>query len=102
MSAAGDSNVPVAGGGPGLPQRRFDSIGHKVERRTTLHREGFARVMGEDKDRNVVGRVVAPPAGPALVPRAVDAPEHLAAHVVGADFREQPAAHGRALCTGSY
>src|SRR6266568_9248975 len=101
MSAARDIDIPVAGGRPRLPQRRFESIGHKVERRATLHREGFARVMGEDKDRNVVRRVVAPPAGPALVPRAVAAPEHLAANDVGADIREETADNCRVFCVGA-
>src|SRR5438046_3210831 len=98
MGAARDMNVPVAGAGPGLPQRRFDSVGHKVERGATVHHEGFARVMGEDEDRYVVGRLVAPPAGPALVPGSVAATEHLAAHAVGADIREETAHHARIFC----
>src|SRR2546421_3164181 len=57
--------------------------------------------MGEDKDRDVVGRIVAPPTGPALVPRAVAAPEHLAPHDVGADIREETADHFRVCCIGS-
>src|SRR5438270_7293830 len=95
MGAARDGDLPVAGRGPGLPQRRFDSVGHKVERGATVHRERVSSVMGEDKDRDVVGRIVAPPTGPALVPPALAAPEHLAAHDVGADIREEAADHFR-------
>src|SRR5438105_5031351 len=100
MGAARAGDIPVAGRGPGLPQRRFDSIGHKVERGATVHHERVARVMGEDKDRDVVGRIVAPPTGPALVPRAVAAAKHLAAHDVGANVREETADHFRVFCVG--
>src|SRR5207249_4270440 len=41
--------------------------------------------MGEHEDRSMVWRVLAPPALPALVPPAVAAAEHVAAHDVGAD-----------------
>src|SRR6186997_2565159 len=45
--------------------------------------------MGEHEDRHVEGRVLAPPAGPRLVPGPCAAAEHPAAHDVGADtFRD--------------
>src|SRR5207302_10795588 len=101
MGTARDRDVLIAGDGARLPQRRFESVGHEVERRATLHRERFARVMGEDKDRHVVRRVVAPPAGPAFVPGAAAATEHLAPHDVGADIREEIADNGRVWRVGT-
>src|SRR5205823_2919109 len=47
-------------------------------------RQRVARMVGEHVDRRVVGRVLAPPAPPRLVPRPVATAEHLAAHDVGA------------------
>src|SRR5205823_13030508 len=41
-------------------------------------------MVGQDKDRRMVGGLVAPPPSPALVPFAIPAAEHLAAHDVGA------------------
>src|SRR5204863_2227152 len=41
-------------------------------------------MVGQDKDRRMVGWLVAPPASPGLVPLAIPAAEHLAAHDVGA------------------
>src|SRR3712207_7788346 len=54
---------------------------------TTLFRS--PGVVGEDEDGSVEGRLVAPPAGPRLVPRPVTAAEHPAAHDVGADARSE-------------
>jgi hypothetical protein len=44
-----------------------------------------SRVMSEYENRDVIGRVVAPPARPRVVPGPVAAAEHLATHDVGAD-----------------
>src|SRR5438128_7041808 len=60
-------------------------------------------MVGEDEDRHVVGGVVAPPALPAPIPRAVAAAKHLPAHDVGADILEELVDHLRvdgALPTG--
>src|SRR5439155_6299902 len=52
-------------------------------------------MVGQDKDRRVVGWLVAPPPGPALVPLALPAAKHFAAHDVGAITLEEPVNHIR-------
>ena len=59
--AARDDDVAVPGHRPRLRQRRLDAVGHEVERRPALHHQGLARVVRQDEDGRVVGRVVAPP-----------------------------------------
>src|SRR6267143_6630064 len=51
--------------------------------------------MSKDKDRNMVWRVLAPPAGPAFVPWPLATPEHLPPHDVRADILEEVADHVR-------
>src|ERR1700738_2942220 len=46
-------------------------------------------MVGEHADRRVVGRVLAPPASPALVPVSAAGSEHVASHYVGADPGDQ-------------
>ena len=43
-------------------ERLVDAARHEVERRPTFHRERGARVVRQDEDGDVVGRVLAPPA----------------------------------------
>jgi hypothetical protein len=81
-AAAGDGDVGVAGGRAGPGQGRLDPIGDEGERRPALHRQRLARMVGEDEDRRVVGRVVAPPALPVEIPVAAAGTEHVAAHHV--------------------
>src|ERR1700731_688545 len=52
-------------------------------------------MVSQDKDRQVIGWVVAPPALPVRVPRTVAAAKHLAAHDVGAHVLENLAGHLR-------
>src|SRR5881227_722241 len=52
-------------------------------------------MVGQDKDRRMVGGLVAPPPSPALVPAAIPAAEHFAAHDVGAITVEDPLNHIR-------
>src|SRR5947207_2511337 len=52
-------------------------------------------MVGQDKDRRMVGWLVAPPPSPALVPLAIPAAEHLAAHDVGAITLQEPVNHIR-------
>src|SRR5439155_1744194 len=70
-------------------ERGLDPVGDEVEGRAALHRNRVARVVGEHEDRRVVGRVLAPPACPGLVPVATPGTEHVAAHDVGADALEE-------------
>ena len=55
-------DVLAAGGLAGLRQRRLDAVGDEVEGGAALHLERLALVVGEDEDRHVEGRVLAPPA----------------------------------------
>src|SRR5699024_3238065 len=58
----------------------------EVEGRAPLHLERRTRVMGEDEDRGVEGRLLAPPAAPTVVgPRAGLRSELAAAHDLRAD-----------------
>src|SRR6266849_2770761 len=52
-------------------------------------------MVGQDENGHVIGRILAPPAGPRLIPWPVAAAEHLAAHDVGADIREEVTDHVR-------
>ena len=86
---AGDRDVLAAGCRLRLLERRLDAVGDERERRLALDQR-LARMVGEDEDGLVEGRLVAPPALPRLiaprrvVPRALAA-EHSAAHDVRAD-----------------
>src|SRR3990172_11072945 len=48
-------------------QRGMDAIGHEVERRSALHRDGRTSMVREHEDGYVVGRVGAPPSLPSVV-----------------------------------
>src|SRR5262245_20270185 len=57
-----------------------------MERRTTVHRNGFARVVSQDKDRSVIRRIVAPPSLPLVIqPRSPDRAAHVATEDPGSD-----------------
>src|SRR6202035_3519973 len=64
-----------------------------------LHHEWLPRMVGQNENRHVIGRIIPPPSGPGLIPRPIAAAEHLAAHDVGADVVEEPADHIR-VCRG--
>lgn len=85
--AAADPHILVLGGRLRLFERRMDAVGDEVKRRAAFHQDRRPLVMGEHEDRHVIGRVVAPPAFPALVrPFAADRPEHVATKDPGADI----------------
>src|SRR5260370_35637523 len=42
-------------------QRRMDAVGDEVKRRSALHLERFARMVGQDKRRDMIWRFPAPP-----------------------------------------
>lgn len=68
-------------------QRRFDSFRDEVKGGAALHGDGRSRVMGQDKDRRVVWRVIAPPAPPTVVrPGTSTCGEHIAAQDPGANI----------------
>src|SRR5262249_40219362 len=59
----------------------------KMERRVTLHLQGRTCMMGQDKDRNVIRRVVSPPPLPVLVrPRTADGSEHVSPEDPGSNI----------------
>src|ERR1700754_422793 len=85
-AAAVDLDGLLAGGLAGQFQGLVEAFGHEVEGRAALHLQRFARVVREDIDVVVEGRVVAPPAAAVfvLLPGAGAAAVHLAAHDPGA------------------
>ena len=62
--ASAEANIFAVGGGDGLLQRAVNAVGDEVEGGASFHSEGRARVVGENEDGHVVGRVVAPPTFP--------------------------------------
>src|SRR5258708_17454839 len=58
-------------------QRRMDAVGDEVKRRSALHLERFARMVGQDKRRDMIWRVLAPPPPPhSSPPRPPTRPHH--------------------------
>src|SRR5215208_4101316 len=89
--AAADRNVLAAGRRPSLLERGLETAGHEVERRTAVLVQRLARVMREDEDGHMKGRVVPPPSVRVRVvlPGALPAAEHLPAHDDGAGSRDR-------------
>ena len=81
---AGDRDGSVSRRLSSLRERRVDAVGDEVEGGAALHRHRIMRVMGQDVDRRVIWRILAPPTAPVLVPFAADRAEHVPAHDVGA------------------
>src|SRR5438876_1310806 len=76
--AAAEPNVAVARGGFRLLERGPNSIGNEVEYGAALHRDRRAGMMRQHEYRHMIGRLLAPPALPALVgPGAADRAEHV-------------------------
>jgi hypothetical protein len=61
-------------------QRGFGAVGDEVERRTTVHDQGIALVVGEHEHGGVERGLWPPPAFPVTTPLAADRAEHVAAH----------------------
>ena len=61
-----------------------EAFGDEMERRPALHRDWLVRVVGENEHRSVIGRLVAPPSAPFVLPGAANRPEHVAPHHVRA------------------
>src|SRR5213079_3773564 len=84
--AAAEANVAAVGCSSRLLQSRVNAFGDKAKLRTSRHPERRPRVMRQHEDGRVIGRLVAPPALPAVVrPRATDRTEHVAPKNPGAD-----------------
>src|SRR5258707_14392149 len=59
-------------------QRRMDAVGDEVKRRSALHLERFARMVGQDKRRDMIWRFLPPPPPPpASPPETPPGPEHV-------------------------
>src|SRR5512144_1186703 len=75
------ANVLLARSSLRLGESRLDAVGDEVKHRAAPHGEGGPLMMGEDEDRSVVRRIVAPPAPPGVVrPRPATGAKHVAAH----------------------
>src|SRR6185437_7075590 len=100
LNSAANADIPPVGGRLCLPQRRFDAVRDEMEGRPALHLERLPRVLSEDEDRGVVGRVLSPPASPALIrPRSPDRAKHLSRRARG----KKPPMQGKAaLSHGSF
>src|SRR5438093_12999407 len=91
VHTAAEANVLRAGGFPGACERSLDPVGYEMEDGAAFHLEGRARVMREDEDRHVVGRVLAPPASPGFdVPHDSDRTEHVPSHRPCTEVLEPP------------
>jgi len=78
---AGQAHVRTVGRIHCLLQRGLDAVGHEVEGGPARHMHRRSRMVGEDEDRVMIGRIISPPAGPLLVrPPSAYRPEHVAAH----------------------
>ena len=97
--ASAEANIFSVGGGDGLLQRAVNAVGDEVEGGASFHGEWRARVVGENEDGHVVGRVVAPPTFPGVVwPGAADGAEHVAAEDPGTDVFKAAVGRGRYPC----
>src|SRR5580692_8402507 len=88
---ASDTNVFPIRGCCGSLEGAVDSIRHEMERRSSLHRDRFARVVGQHEHGVAKRRRVSPPALPGVVtPRPSNGSEHVSAEDVGAHVQEVP------------
>src|SRR6266850_6969795 len=84
--AAAEPDVAVARGGSRQLERDVNSVGNEIEYSAALHRDRRPRMMREHEYRNMIGRLLAPPALPALVgPGTADWAEHVAPQDPGTD-----------------
>src|SRR6516165_3528683 len=90
--AAAEPDILALGAREGALQRRLDAVGDEMKGRAAFHLDRRARMVGQHEDGRVIGRVVAPPAFPALIrPGAADWAEHVTAEDPGPDILEATA-----------
>src|SRR5258707_12523453 len=58
-------------------QRRMDAVGDEVKRRSALHLERFARMVGQDKRRDMIWRFLARPPLPPPTGEGPPSPSHM-------------------------
>src|SRR5919199_1774412 len=90
LEPEGLDSIEQALAGP-QQERGVEAVGDEVEARAAFHLNRVVGVVGEHEDGGVVGRLLAPPSAPVLVPLAADRPEHVAAHDVGPARSHEPA-----------
>src|SRR3569623_157654 len=79
--AAANPNVLAAGRLSRTVKCRLDPVRYEMEDGTALHRDRRTCVVGQDKNRTVIRRLVAPPSLPCLIrPSAANGAEHVAPH----------------------
>ncbi len=84
--ATSQAYILAVGGFAGTAQRDMNPVRDEVKRRPAGHHDRGPRVMRQHKDRNVVRRVVSPPALPSIAgPDAPDRSEHIATENPRAD-----------------
>src|SRR5207248_10972700 len=93
--AAGDVDSANARGLRGERERGVEAVDDEVERRPAGELDRLVRVVGEDEDRSVIRRLLAPPAAPLFLPGTANRPEHVAAHHVSAAW-----SHEQVACAG--
>ena len=64
--ASAEADVAAARRLLGTGKRGLDAVGDEMEDRAALHFQRRPRMVGEDEDGNVIGRIFAPPASPGL------------------------------------
>ncbi len=75
---AADAHVHGASGLACTLERLVNAAGDEVKGRAAFHLDGGTGMVGQDEDRHVIGRVVAPPAFPVCVrPGSAQGAEHV-------------------------
>src|SRR5215472_2080526 len=75
-------------------QRRIQTVGNKVKRRTAFDLKRGPRMMRQHKHRGVVGRRVTPPSFPGVIrPGPAHRPKHVASQDEGPDILKRPQRH---------
>src|SRR5260221_8473054 len=91
---ASDSDIAATRGGSRLLERGACPFGDELKLGIALHSERRPRMMREHEHGHVVGRLLAPPAPPALIrPRPAHGTEHVAPQNPGSDSGEAGFGH---------
>src|ERR1700733_478676 len=94
-SSAADPDILSFRSVNGSFQCGMNTISDEVEGSSSVHGDGCAWVMRENKDWSVIGRIVSPPTLPCVIgPGAADRSKHVAAKYACADAFE---AHGEII-----
>jgi hypothetical protein len=87
IDTATNANIPASGRVLRLRQGGSHALSDEVKGCSSFHDKRCAGVVGQHEHRNVIDRIFAPPAPPALVwPRSANRPEHVPAKNPGPDI----------------